>query len=274
MPHPAPLCGETLSPNMTPCLGWEGTCTFSQSGSGGDSGLSHTAACWSGRGHQAWNTVALLFHGHSFGHKHESSAQFVRGNEAWNTHHGCAQVVRGHHVCHTRQQCLVCEGASGLLNTPWQCPVHEGHWHSTEVFLLALKSLTHRLPPTQFIFCCWGGREGGLPCALLAVWVEAMATPGMVCSLPAGPQGPSAGPPSPWEHQGSCCPHRQDGREEGKGGTGVDRQRRRMQKAKQGSWCGRGNALVAAALLPLVFPYRLLPKPLLFPKGVTSVFLS
>lgn len=48
-----------------------------------------------------------------------------------------------------------------------------------------------------------------------------MATPGMVCSLPAGPLGPSEGPP-PWEHQGSCSPRPEAGRE-GKGGRGTDK---------------------------------------------------
>lgn len=99
-----------------------------------------------------------------------------------------------------------------------------------------------------------------------------MATPGMVCSLPARPLGPSEGPP-PWEHQGSCSPRPQAGRE-GKGGRGTDKGEGRAEsQVRQLMGKKRCSGCYCPSSTP-VFPYRLLPKLSPFPKGVMSVFLS
>lgn len=92
-PHPAPICGDTLSPNLSPCLGSEGTCTLSKSGSGGDSGaVTHHGLLLCegtpGLKHTLWHYCSVGRH--SFGHKHHSYARSVRGKEAWNTHHTMA----------------------------------------------------------------------------------------------------------------------------------------------------------------------------------------
>lgn len=123
-----------------------------------------------------------------------------------------------------------------------------------ELFLLALKSFTHRLPPTQFMFCCGGGRrEGGrtLPRALPAVWAEAMAAPGRVRSSQRGHRAllqglPSLGAP------GRLLAVPQAGREGGKGGPGVDRQREGCRKPSE---TADGEEAMLRLLLPFFYPW-------------------
>lgn len=234
-------------------------------------------ACWSVRGHQAWNThtVALLFRGETL--VRSQTPQLCPVCEGkWGLKHTlwlCTVCEGTPRLPHTAWPCLICEGASGLLNTPWQCPVCEGHWHSRELFLSALKSFTYRLPPTQFIFCCWGGREEGLPWALPALRAEAMASPGWFAAsqqghraLPRGLLRPAstraAALHAPgWQRRNSWY---RDWQTKGKDA-----------KSQTRHWWGRGDALVAAALLlPLVLSYRLLPRPSPFPEEIMSILLS
>lgn len=69
----------------------------------------------------------------------------------------------------------VSEGTRGLK--------HRAVLLGMEPFLVALKSFTHRLPPTQFIFCCWGSREG---CPWQCWGVGELATATRTGSCPGG----------------------------------------------------------------------------------------
>ena len=114
---------------------------------------------------------------------------------------------------------------------------------------------------------CWGWRG------------EAMATTGTVCRLPAGPQGPPAGPPPPWERQGSCSPCPESAQCWQRRGRGWYRDRQQKEKDAE-SQVGQldGEEAMLWLLPPFLYHWHFhagcCQKPLPFCKRITSLLLS